>query len=166
MFTFKDFSAIVEATEIPSYEKQNVYGVEMLLLTSDVNFILRMAKTLDAQKAAVYYNKAGQGHLINTSISEARYMHGIAGLLSEAEEIDEAVRSKDKHAVAVEIGDAMYFLDIIAKSNGLSLEQCAAAMAAKLTMRYPGKFTEEAARERNLLKEQMAYEDAVEMAAE
>lgn len=162
--SFEDLRAVVSRTRPTEYGVKNVYGVNFLLLINDVNHILREAKRLTPAKANCYYHNhpAGERELLATTDSQAQYMHGMAGLLSELEEIDEAVQTKGRHEIAVEIGDALWFLEEIAASQGLTLGVCAAAMDAKLRRRYPEKFSNEAALHRNLLAEQMAYEEAVE----
>jgi NTP pyrophosphatase (non-canonical NTP hydrolase) len=103
------------------------------------------------------YQKAAT-RTINAKLSEGeRLLDAAAGLAEESGEILGIVRKHvfQAHPLArdrlqTELGDALWCLTITAQSVGMSLEQVAAANAAKLRVRYPEGYSDAASKERRV----------------
>lgn len=92
-------------------------------------------------------------------------LHGALGISTEAGEILDAVKKSifygkpfDLVNLQEEIGDCFWYLAILAKEAGMSFEDIMAQNIAKLKARYPDKFTEHAALNRDLEKERNVLE--------
>jgi len=94
--------------------------------------------------------------------------HGILGLITETAEIGEALSNAlptinepkrlDTVNLREEIGDCLWYLSVMAKALGTSLEECAQINTAKLRKRFPDNFTEDAAINRDLDGERAVLE--------
>jgi len=92
-------------------------------------------------------------------------LHGALGISTEAGEILDAVKKSifygkpfDLINLQEEIGDCFWYLAILAKEAGMSFEDIMAQNIAKLKARYPDKFTEDAALNRDLSYERKVLE--------
>jgi NTP pyrophosphatase (non-canonical NTP hydrolase) len=83
---------------------------------------------------------------------EARelYINGVFGLVGETGEVVDLLKKHvfhehplDTAKLAEELGDALWYLSLVATTAGLGLEQIAAGNIAKLKRRYPEGFTTE-----------------------
>src|SRR6266568_6467648 len=77
-------------------------------------------------------------------------VHAALGATSECGELSTTVKAHvvygtpiDGENVKEEIGDAMWYLALAAKSIGLTLSQCAKANIERLERRYPEKYTDQ-----------------------
>ena len=134
---------------------------------------------LDRCKKALFYGKdipqyvisrntpAFAEHLEDANVPVDLF-HGILGLLTETAEIGEALSNAlptisepkplDQVNLREEIGDCLWYLAVMAKSLGTTLEDCAKVNTAKLRKRYPDNFTEDAANNRDLEGERAILE--------
>lgn len=94
-------------------------------------------------------------------------IHGILGASSEVGELADQMKRfmfygkpLDLVNLKEECGDVMWYLALIAKAGGFTLQDCAEANIRKLSVRYPAQFTNELAAERDLVAEQAALEGA------
>jgi NTP pyrophosphatase (non-canonical NTP hydrolase) len=94
-----------------------------------------------------------------------RLLHAAMGLGTEAGEFMDALKkhlfySRPIDAVNLqeEIGDIMWYLAIACDELDVSFEEVQAKNIAKLKARYPDKFTEEKAENRNLVEERAILE--------
>lgn len=92
-------------------------------------------------------------------------LHGAIGISTEAGEILDAVKKSifygkpfDLVNLQEEIGDCFWYLAILAKEAGMSFEDIQTQNVAKLKKRYPEKFTEEKALNRDLGAEREVLE--------
>ena len=79
-------------------------------------------------------------------------MHGMIGAFTEAGELGDAVKKHvfynkelDFQNVREEIGDLMWYLAVIANNLGMDMDEIAAENIDKLKIRYPEKYSNEAA---------------------
>ncbi len=86
-----------------------------------------------------------------------RIEHGIMGLVTESAELMDAVkkakiygRELDRVNLVEEAGDLMWYLAILGDELGVSFEDMWEKNIAKLTKRYPEKFTSDLALNRDL----------------
>jgi NTP pyrophosphatase (non-canonical NTP hydrolase) len=82
----------------------------------------------------------------------ARLLHGIMGCGKESGELLDAYnryliygKELDKKNIIEEIGDVMFYVALICRTMNVSLEQVCSENIAKLSIRYPDKFSNEAA---------------------
>lgn len=85
------------------------------------------------------------------------------GLAGDAGEVSSAVmryieygRELDRVNLLEEVGDCLWRLNQICAATGLTLEQAMEANIAKLSARYPGKYTDELAQNRDHTRERAA----------
>lgn len=116
-------------------------------------------RTLSYQYHGPYVNAHLPAH-VNEFI-----LHGALGISTEAGEILDAVKKSifygkpfDLVNLQEEIGDCLWYLAILAKEAGMSFEDIMAQNIAKLKARYPDKFTEERALNRDLVAERRELE--------
>lgn len=132
---------------------------------------------LDRIKKAVAYGKepvAGPGLRLSPKYTDRRLdpvflaveedtLHGILGIATEAAELAAIIRNPapegiDKTNLLEELGDVMWYIALIAEDHGWSFEDIMETNMAKLKKRFPEKFTEEAAINRNVEAEREVLE--------
>ena len=138
----------------------------------------QVAGLADSTKKYIFYGKPPKenlhldnstGHLLDAaSISEEniRLLHAGLGMLTEAEEFLQPVLAAildgvevDKTNLKEELGDGQWYQAIACDTLDTTFEKEQARNIAKLTARYPEKFTEEAAITRDLDTERGILED-------
>lgn len=94
-----------------------------------------------------------------------RLMHGAIGIATESGELLDAVKKSvfygkplDAVNVKEELGDLMWYVAIICDQFGFSLEEIKQINIDKLRKRYPQKFTESSALNRDLDAERKVLE--------
>lgn len=96
-----------------------------------------------------------------------RVLHGFIGVYGEAGEGLAAVVRQintgqlDLTNVGEELGDQQWYQAIISDETGVSFEQTRETNIAKLKQRYAGKFSSEAATERDLVAERAVLEEGL-----
>ena len=90
-------------------------------------------------------------------------IHGVLGASSEVGELADQLKRfmyygkpLDLVNLKEEVGDVMWYLALIAKSSGFTLQDCAEANIRKLAVRYPGVFPSAFGADRDLAAEQAA----------
>lgn len=93
-------------------------------------------------------------------------LHGVIGISTEAGELLDNYKKqiyygKEPDAINVEeeLGDLMWYIAIAVKTHGLNMNNILAKNIAKLKVRYPDKYTSEAALNRNLDAERKQLEE-------
>lgn len=92
---------------------------------------------------------------------EANIIHAILGIATEAGELLEALRDAyngnnngfDKVNLKEECGDLFWYQAILASECGFTFDECQQVNIAKLRARFPDKFTERDANNRDLIAE-------------
>src|SRR5262245_50836576 len=99
--------------------------------------------------------------------SIVRENHALDGLTTELGELADIFKRYvyygkrvDIRAVKEELGDLLWYVGTLCNATGLSLEDVMAANIAKLRARYPDKFTEADALNRDLKAEMSALEES------
>lgn len=135
---------------------------------------LAHAKELDALKKAIIYGKS-IGNLdpklkqfdhmaFDLTEQEQRIFHSILGIMTEAHELLEALMEMietgkvDMINLREEYGDLMWYQAIGLDAIGSDFEEAGRINIAKLAARYPEKFSEERALNRDLKKERAILE--------
>lgn len=98
---------------------------------------------------------------------EFDFIHAALGIVSEVGElVEEFMLAKAEGRpmrttnIKEEIGDVMWYLAMWMRHFKLRFEDCADSNIAKLTVRFPEKFTEDDAHNRNIDKEMKAIEES------
>ncbi len=94
-----------------------------------------------------------------------RILHGTIGVCTEAAELLDAIKKAlfygkelDMVNIHEEIGDILFYLFLVIKASGGDFNAILERNVAKLEARYPDKFTQEAAINRDLVKERKVLE--------
>lgn len=119
---------------------------------------------LRTENTPLFLNNAHAMFLLDDRIGE-RLIHGMIGLCTETGELQDAIKKQliygkplDITNIIEEVGDLMWYLAIILDACGSSFEQAFDRNIAKLKKRFPDKFTEHAALNRDLDAERAALE--------
>lgn len=93
-------------------------------------------------------------------------LHAAMGMSTEANEIVDQMKKVifygkplDKVNIVEELGDLLFYVAVACRELNISMEQIAETNLAKLLKRYPEKFTESAALNRNLDAERKILEE-------
>lgn len=115
--------------------------------------------------AATDHDDLGAYQMSARCMDSARMLHYVLGVGTEAGELQDAVKrwvayNKPLDVVNVkeELGDLLWYMARICDELGLTFEECMARNIEKLRTRYPNKFTEQAALNRNLEAERKVLE--------
>lgn len=146
-------------------------------LKSVLKQFVSVSKKLDLMKKKLIYGKKDikieMKYLHETDVEErARAstlgpeVHGIIGVATESSELVEALLKSietgddlDKVNLMEEVGDIMWYQNLILTQAGYSFEHAADRNIAKLAKRYPDKFTEDAALNRDVVAERAILEN-------
>jgi NTP pyrophosphatase (non-canonical NTP hydrolase) len=147
-------------------------------MADDLDQFFEAGKALDYAKKALFYGKDARpvynSYFVTVTMRldqcavSADAFHGILGLATESAELVQALRDSfedakplDEVNVKEEIGDCLWYLQTLATSMGTTLEECALVNTAKLKKRYPEKFTEDAAINRDVAAEREVLEQSL-----
>ncbi len=115
--------------------------------------------------AATDHNDADAFAMSVRCEDSARMLHYVLGVGTEAGELQDAVKRQiaynkplDIVNVKEEIGDLLWYVARICDHLGITLEDCMTRNIEKLKARYPNKFTEHDAINRNLAAEREVLE--------
>lgn len=155
-------------------------NVGVVFMQDSISNAIKAADELDVIKKALYYGKTANGRLIYNGDIPASTLkdygfnidliHGIIGAHTESGELlialsnavaSETPNSFDTVNIKEEVGDLLWYLAIIAKACDFTLEDAQRVNVAKLRARYPEKFTEDKAIERDLTAEREVLESGV-----
>ena len=102
---------------------------------------------------------------IHLSTEQAEILHGVLGVVTEAGEIADVLKKHliygktlDKVNLKEELGDVAWYVALLIRRLETSFEKIFDVNIEKLYVRYPEKFTEEAALIRNVVKERELLE--------
>ena len=102
---------------------------------------------------------------IHLSAEQAEILHGVLGVVTEAGEIADVLKKHliygktlDKVNLKEELGDVAWYVALLIRRLETSFEKIFDVNIEKLYVRYPEKFTEEAALIRNVVKERKLLE--------
>lgn len=152
-----------------------------------LNMLKGRAEYLDDIKKAVFYGKGLGEHTPvlssdqNLEISDENFrdlIHGIVGIITEGGELAERllkIFSKDPYSkmnremldendkvnLFEELGDVLWYVAIAAEAMGVTIDAIMTANIEKLKKRFPEKFTQEKAIERNIENEQKSLEKSL-----
>jgi NTP pyrophosphatase (non-canonical NTP hydrolase) len=97
---------------------------------------------------------------------QAEFLHAAMGMVTEVAEVVDALKKHliygkelDLVNIKEEMGDLQWYEAMVRRLTGLSDEEIRITNINKLAARYPGKFTEEAALNRDTNKERKILEE-------
>jgi len=130
--------------------------------------MLQYQKEAQNTKSEVFYEKlltTGQRESIPTTPATDIF-HAALGLATEAGELLDPFKkglfygkTLDLVNLDEEIGDHLWYIAIYAEARGKTIPELAAMNNRKLKQRYPEKFTQEAALNRDLFAERQVLEE-------
>ena len=101
----------------------------------------------------------------NTELKGEMIFHGLLGIITEAVELGELLEATvidkkpfDEVNLKEELGDIFWYMAMLAKTIGFTFEEVQDRNIAKLRARFPDKFSEQAANNRDLKKERNILE--------
>ena len=110
-----------------------------------------------------YYE--ARGYMRNSMNCDMALLHGAMGVSTESGELLDTLKKHifygkdlDVPNIKEEVGDVLWYLTIIARSCGFTIEDAMEANVRKLKVRYPEKFTTENALNRDTVKEMQAVD--------
>lgn len=148
-------------------------------LTAVLRNFVNVGLELDQLKKLYFYGKQATAEPDGTTMTvqealnragiSADIFHGIVGLATESSELVDALLTAienrdgelDEVNLKEEVGDCLWYLQTIVTGLSTTLEECALVNTAKLKKRYPDKFTEDAAINRDVAAERELLEQAV-----
>jgi NTP pyrophosphatase (non-canonical NTP hydrolase) len=106
--------------------------------------------------------------LVSSAIEAQKYgdlLHGAMGACTEAGELMDICKRHQQYGKPIdwvhaieEAGDLLWYIALVSRASGVSLEEIAKRNIAKLAKRYPEKFTAELALNRDLTAERQVLE--------
>jgi NTP pyrophosphatase (non-canonical NTP hydrolase) len=94
-----------------------------------------------------------------------KILHAVMGMVTEAGELMDAVKRHliygapiDRVNIKEENGDSFWYQALLARASGFTFPECMDANIVKLLKRFPEKFTEDRALNRDLDEERKALE--------
>lgn len=167
--------------------KSDAYFGEYISRANLMNHLSSIAdknNELDYIKKALFYGRnlgehtprISHGYNVETTDAKQRdLIHGLIGISTESGEICERLHEvlnrteafpldedlftdKDKINLFEELGDVLWYVAIAAEALGVGIDEIMVANLNKLRKRFPEKFTEELANERDIETEQKSLE--------
>lgn len=144
----------------------------------EIDKAIEALQMLDAIKKKMFYNKHSNAlpyvHNVEKSCAnlpnEIDYgkngtsiLHAILGIATEAGELLEAIatgKQVDKVNLLEECGDVLWYMAMLMQAIGTDFETVAEGNIAKLRKRYPQKFTEYDANNRNIEEERITLQQS------
>lgn len=181
-----DYQAEAEQTKSTVFHGDKV---ELSLFIDTLRTAISTLEMLDKMKKSLFYGKSNfmvpevsstcaqlpVGCLSASGEQESvgiDVLHAVLGIATEAGELLEAIEiglfgedGFDLVNVAEEIGDVFWYQAILANVASKSFEEIQATNIAKLRARFPNKFSEYDAQNRNLEKERQILEDGKDIDA-
>ncbi|WP_053764351.1 nucleoside triphosphate pyrophosphohydrolase family protein [Leptospirillum ferriphilum] len=149
--------------------------VSDFLLENTLVDVIRIGSILDQVKKGLFYGKPLCGDEIKTEGSQTHLdpsridtnlLHAVIGVLTESVEILEALQGAmqgnplDRVNLMEELGDIEWYMAMAYRSIGTTPGNVREINIAKLKARYPEKFTEEHAINRDLIQERYVLENS------
>lgn len=148
--------------------------VNPLTLWRTINDAVKAAELVDQAKKALFYGKPTRtlrhmdalGVEVEYSDAETDLLHAALGIITEAAEIGDVVKEslvtavpiiQDRAKLIDETGDLLWYVALLLRKLGVSFEDVMAANIAKLQVRFPEKFTEERAVNRDDAAERAVF---------
>lgn len=159
---FDEYLSASENTEKKFPEGLAVSARDFNRLVELFGVIGEAAGEVDNIKKRLIYSSPDLTGLPSVTLTQrqAEFLHACMGMITETVEIVECVGAELKVSSEVhfmeEVGDLMWYLAIFMRNLDLPLEKTLASNIRKLAARYPEKFTNEAAMNRDKAAETAA----------
>lgn len=176
----KEYTEQAHQTMSPNFHSERV---DIGLLVNSLSAIVSWSDDLDRMKKGMFYNR--EGKLLEPDSAEANKamfnvvlsnlnpdygkavatLHGIIGIITEAGELAQALLEVIKHPknpdiinIREEVGDLLWYEAILLEAIGSGFEDTMEINIKKLRARFPNKFTEYDALNRDLNNERKTLE--------
>lgn len=159
-------------SDVEKLESTSFHPVSRNRLTHTISDVIYLIHRLDALKKAMFYGKnldnfTDANPIPALTVKQRRLLHAAIGLITEGGELLDAVQANifggktlDEINVVEELGDAQWYMALAASELGVTLEKVQEINISKLKLRYPEKFTEDKAVNRNVKAERTLLEGA------
>lgn len=146
------------------------YGelVPLRIYNGAMNNAVIIANHLDKMKKSLFYGRenafawltGGEQSLEGLGQKTIDTLLGIVGIFTEAGELIEALKkpSIDKVNIKEELGDVLWYVAVLCKTHDFSFEDIMETNIAKMKARFPEKFNEHDANNRDLDNERKVLE--------
>lgn len=168
---------IEQATRTESVKQQIIANKPALLNLIDILIIY--GNIADNVKKQIFYDKPFKLELQHTLLDtynfnqnkqtlniDSRLFHGIIGICTESIELLQALKFDgsplDKVNLIEELGDILWYVLIMCDQLDVSLDTVIQTMIDKLQTRYPEKYTNERAIQRNIKKERNILQTSID----
>ncbi len=157
--TNEEYAVAAQRTLSDQYHPKLVEHDALEIALSD---FIAAAVRLDAFKKAAFYGKGDEVKTPLVFTGNKNYLHALLGICSEAGELAmnsiNGLNGKpiDFVNTVEELGDLLWFIQLGCKSMGFSMAEIMTMNIDKLKARYPDKFTESNALERDVDAEMKA----------
>lgn len=164
----KDYEQRAMRTLSPNYFPQHVDDA----YTKDVLSSIAVAcDTLDKIKKVMFYGKANLDHSVMFPLTDVSksvtpdLVHAIIGIATEAGELVLALLKAMEEGHKIDLvncgeegGDIMWYMALLSKATGVTIDKMCEVNLKKLSDRYPEKFDDFLAEHRDLNKERKTLE--------
>lgn len=157
---------LIAAADAADVVKRAIYyGKGMQKRDELVSHLTSMQHGIDKLKSVMDRIEVPEDQPTALTTPNLRILHAAIGIFGESGELLAAVRKQIREGeldlvnVAEETGDIDWYKVLIHDESGISEEDTRAKVIAKLKERYPGKFTSDAALNRDLAAERVALEN-------
>ena len=129
-----------------------------------LDVLVKQCSDVDVLKKQLFYKKEDRSGMDSVTLDGAnsRLLHGALGCITEGGELIEGLLGEpDDVNIMEEVGDLMWYVGILldeVSSRGYPIIDVLKTNIAKLRKRYPEKFTEDAALNRDLDEERKVLE--------
>lgn len=144
----------------------NAMGYLPEYMLQDLGEFIRAAQEVDRSKRLYFYTERNDDLPNEFSCVGTLALHAVMGVVTEAGELAEnllkAIRNRedlDRTNLIEELGDLEWYMSLLRHARQLTQGEVQQANLAKLKARYPKRFTEEYALNRNLTQEIEAMEN-------
>lgn len=165
-----NYVELANYTKSPNYYLSKLDELRENILVEPVsevfNEFIDLSNVADAMKKALFYGKVldtlpGAKVNMNLATIDPDLLHGVLGIFSEAGELLIAIAESEVDPVNIEeeIGDVLWYIAILLKRIGVTdINRPMVKNIAKLSKRYPDKFSALHAVERDLEAERAVLE--------
>ena len=165
----KDFKELCLRTESKDFESISIQANKLQYsLFNNLKQLFIILDNLDVLKKTIFYTKASEYKLDSNPRLEnkdtLRLLHAGLGMATEAGEFLQPLLKHIEHGVELdkpnlleELGDSQWYPPIVLDVLNVSEEAVRKALIEKLEVRFPDKFTQENAENRNLEEEQSKF---------
>lgn len=154
MTTLKNYAQLADRTNKPGDDFEISPEAASALMTAMPAMIAASFQADRLKAGIIYGQKIREPKLIDckgsgSSAEQKEILHAALGIFSEGGEILEILNDSYRHSIpldhvhlAEELGDVLWFVQLMAKNLNFTIEQLMAMNISKLASRYSDKYTD------------------------